>query len=433
VRRLPLTIESRGERYPAFALAVLSEFLRLPPQDYIPQRGYVDFGGRRIPVDQFNRTFINYVGPPNSIPIYSYVDVLNGQVDTSVFNDKMVLVGIMATAEPDSYVTPTSVEKMFGVELHANVIETVLQSRFLQTQNLSGQMAVVILMSLLAGIVFPQVRPVRSTFFVLLFLAAYLLISFFSFDAGLILNLVYPFLALTLTYIAILLYRYFYEERRRRAITKLFGRYVSPEVVGAVLDSFDKGTLQLGGTNRVATVLFADIRGFTSMSEKLPPEELMNTLNDYLSIMVEIIFKYEGTVNKFIGDNVMAMWNAPLDQPDHALRAVKAAVDMQREIEALQRQNNKIPKVGFGIGINTGPMVAGNVGSQERLEYTVIGDTVNLASRLCGAAASGQVLISPETHQLVKDEIVGHRLTPMKFKGKEKPIAVYEVLRYQIR
>jgi len=190
--------------------------------------------------------------------------------------------------------------------------------------------------------------------------------------------------------------------------------------------------LKLGGARREVTVMFADMRGFTAMSERLSPEEIVATLNKYLSVLIERVLANEGMINKFAGDNIMAVWNAPQEQPDHALLAVKAAIEGQQAMENLPQDESQ-PKVQFGIGINTGPAVAGNVGSEGRTEYTIIGDAVNLASRLCSNAPGGQIWIGPHTYETVKNEVEVEALEPQKFKGKAEPIPVYRSLRMKNR
>ncbi len=434
VRRLPAVVESGDEWFPAFSLAVLAEFWRLPPVDYyVLGSDYIVLADRRIPVDDFGRILINYLGPPSkagtdsTFPVYSYVDVMERRVDLSVFKNKMILVGVMASAMPDNYTIPLVGERMFGVEIHANVIETIYQRRFLHEQSLAGQIAAVLFLAIFSGAALSQFRPIWATLLAALILIVFWLWTTDRFDQGVIPNFLYPSLALLCTYIALLIYHYLSEERQRRQVTKLFGRYVTPQVASEVLSSFDAGTLQLGGVSREATVLFADIRGFSSLAEGLQPTEVVAMLNAYLSDLVAVIDKHKGTVNKYIGDNIMAIWNAPLDQPDHALRAVQAAIEMQQAVEEIRRSRADLAAIGFGIGINSGEMVAGNVGCENRMEYTVIGEAVNLASRLCDQAGEGEILTSSYTYALLQGQVEAEELPPVRFKGKRESILVYAV------
>ncbi len=222
----------------------------------------------------------------------------------------------------------------------------------------------------------------------------------------------------------IVIIRNLLKERRTMA---LFGKYVSPQVAGTIIERADKGDLSLTGQKLEASILFADMRGFTKLSSNLDNCKLIDTLNIYFSAIIECINTNGGMVNKFAGDNVMAVWNAPQSQPDHAFLAVKTALDSQKAIEEVNQKFNDISPVEFGIGINTGEVIAGSVGSKGRAEYTVIGDTVNLASRICGAAPGGRIWASRQTFEKVKERIVANEQEPQYFKGKDGAFAVYEV------
>ena len=216
------------------------------------------------------------------------------------------------------------------------------------------------------------------------------------------------------------------ETKRLRAIQDMFRRYLSPAVVDRLPS--DPAQLKLGGHRREVSILFADIRGFTSFSEKLPPEEVMDTLNRYLSIAAEAILAYEGTLDKFMGDAVMAIFNAPLPQEDHALRAVRAAVAMQRAIADYHQQLGDKRGLSFGVGINVGEVVVGNIGTTARMDYTAIGDAVNLAKRLQENVGGGRILLSQSTYEQVRDHVRAKALPPLKVKGRIEPEPVYELI-----
>lgn len=213
--------------------------------------------------------------------------------------------------------------------------------------------------------------------------------------------------------------------RERRTAT-LFGRYVSPQVASTLIDLADKGELALSGETREVTVLFADMRGFTKLSSRLDPDKLVGILNAYFSAIIERINANGGIVNKFAGDNMMAVWNAPHNQPDHAFLAVKTALESQEVVQGISQDSNGLSPVEFGIGINSGEATAGSVGSKWRAEYTVIGDTVNLASRICDATPGGRVWIGWRTLEKVKGRIAVGELEPQYFKGQEGVFTVYE-------
>jgi adenylate cyclase len=283
-------------------------------------------------------------------------------------------------------------------------------------------------MVVVMAIVLPLIKLRWGTVLTVILFIGYALAVFFAFDKGHILNIFYPLISLPIMYVTAVISSMFAAQSDRREINNLFGRYVSPQVASEILSLANTDQLKLGGTKREVTVMFADMRGFTAFSERLGPEEVVATLNKYLSVLIERVLANEGMINKFAGDNIMAVWNAPQDQPDQALLAVKAALEGQQALENMPQDENQ-PKVQFGIGINTGPAVAGNVGSEGRTEYTIIGDAVNLASRLCSNAPGGQVWIGPHTYEVVKNEVEVEALEPQKFKGKAEPVPVYRALR----
>jgi len=256
---------------------------------------------------------------------------------------------------------------------------------------------------------------------------AYLIVGFFAFDRGYILCLFYPLLLLPVLYVGNVVYMVVSEQSDKRFVKELFGRYISPQIAREIVNRADIGELHLGGEQREVSVLFADIRNFTRISEQLPPEAVVEMLNTYLSAVTDAVVQHDGIVNKFGGDNIMAVWNAPQSQPEHALSAVQAAWEAQQKIAELQQSDNRRLLVQFGIGINTGIALAGNIGSVGRTEYTVIGDSVNVASRICSSAPGGEVWIGADTYNQTKDCIEAEKLEAQRLKGKSAPIEVYRV------
>jgi adenylate cyclase len=257
--------------------------------------------------------------------------------------------------------------------------------------------------------------------------AGYFLLVSASFDAGVLLNTFYPPITAAVTFTGINLYNVTIERYQRKEITDTFGRYVSKSVVDKILTTVKRDNLKLGGHEQEVTVAFADLRGFTAMSQNLTPIELVRVLNTYLSVVIETVIDHQGVINKFGGDSVLAIWNAPITCERHALMAVKAALAVQSSITELSHQDLSLPKLNFGIGINTGKAVAGNLGSRQRLEYSVIGDTVNIASRLTGAATGGKVWIGVDTYKEIKEFIEVVFLGETEVKGRQGKIPVYEV------
>jgi adenylate cyclase len=264
---------------------------------------------------------------------------------------------------------------------------------------------------------------------VLVAIATYIVsIALFNSDQKVIMNLVYPAILLPAMFLVGLAHRITAERADRRELSDLFGRYASPQIMETLSESADRGELNLGGSLREVTVLFADLRGFTGVSERLPPAEVVMFLNQAFDIMIKSIARNDGIVNKFGGDMVMGIWNAPHDVDDHALKACRAASEALAEMAARELSIPDDPDAKFGFGINTGQAVAGNVGSAGRLEYSVIGDPVNVGSRLCGIAGGGEIYIGERTRELAGHHVEVEALGPQTLKGRSKPVEAFKVL-----
>jgi adenylate cyclase len=248
--------------------------------------------------------------------------------------------------------------------------------------------------------------------------------------ANYVLEMAAPLLALSLCYGAVVLYRFMTEEREKRKIKSTMGHYINRQLLEKILA--DPGLLKLGGERKNLSVLFSDIRGFTTISESMKPEEVVPLLNEYLSRMVEVVFRHDGTLDKFIGDAVMAFWGAPVPDEQHPRKAVLCAIEMIEELKALQEKWRREgrPVIEIGIGINTGEMVVGNMGSNQKMEYTVIGDNVNLGSRLEGLNKEyhTRIIVSQATYEAVQDMVEARHLGSVKVKGKTKEVTIYEIL-----
>ena len=379
-------------------------------------------------ISNTNRFLINYVGKPKSFKTFSFADAVNERIGKDEFKDKIVLIGATSPDLHDDYFVPTSSGKaMPGVEVHANAIQTMITKSFLKNQGYWSTVLVILITALITALILSRINIWVGAAITLALVVVYAFVAIYVFNAGLILNIIYPPLAAILTFILILTMYYIMEEKNKRWVINIFGKYVSKEVANEILKKAEQDKVELSGEEREVSILFADIRGFTAMSEKMQPKEVVSMLNKYLGAMTEAVFKHNGTLDKYIGDCIMAVFNAPLDQKGHALLAVKTALDMQMTIKKIHEKDKM--KVMAGVGINTGNAVIGNIGSKERLDYTAIGDSVNLASRLCGAAEAGQIIISESTYNLVKDAIIVKKLEPIKVKGKENPINICEVER----
>ncbi len=436
VRRLPLIVvdSSSGQVYPSLTLAVLyREFNMDLPQDYPLDNGNLYVAMRDVPVDTSYRLRINFAADNNARPYISYGDIISGNFDPSVVDNKIVLIGMTATGELDSWAIPTSASKIPGVFIHAGAMDTILTQRFLREPGTGITLMIMLLLIAITAFALPRCgtrnwRDIAKGLGITVGLfIAYLIAGFVTFDRGYILDLFYPLSLLPVLYISNIVFVVITEQSDKRFVKELFGRYISPQIAKEIVSRADAGQLQLGGEEREVSVFFADIRGFTRISEQLSPEAVMQMLNSYLSVIADAVVHHDGIVNKFVGDNIMAVWNAPQCQPNHALLAVKAAWEAQQKLAELRQKDNRPIPVRFGIGVNTGIAVAGNVGSVGRSEYTVIGDSINTASRICGSAPGDEVWIGPETYNQTKDYIETKQLEPQQMKGKAEPVTLYKV------
>jgi adenylate cyclase len=430
VRRLPLVVrDSAGQSYPAISLAILHALFSMPlPQEYSLEKGTIHLLARDIPVDPSYSLRINFGPEDESRPYISYGDVIKGDFDPSVVKNKIVLIGMTATGELDTWAVPTSANKVSGVLIHAAAMDTILTQRFLKETGIGVTLIIMLLLVGITAFTLPRLKLRWGGVITGGLFLGYLIASFLAFDSGYVIDMLYPLVALPVLYVSSVVCLIVIEQSDRRFIKDLFGRYVSPQVAEEILSLANAGKLELGGEQRKVTILFADIRQFTQISERMSPEAIVNMLNTYLSVMIDKVLQNGGMVNKFAGDNIMAVWNAPYSEEGHAQLAVRAAWAAQQEIIELQQRNPSLPKVQFGVGINTGEALAGNVGSLGRVEYTVIGDAVNLASRICSAAPGGEVWIGPETYRQARDYLQVEELEPQTFKGKVEKVVVYRVV-----
>jgi len=435
IRWSPLVIRFKDDFYPSLAIASLEQYLDWPPlvlkmADY-GVRG-VQLGDTFIPTDEAGRMIVNYLGPAKTFPHYAISDILNGRLEAENFRDKIVLVGVTATGIYDLRVTPFS--NVFpGIEIHASVIDNILRKNFLQRPDWTAIIDIAAMVSLGLVIVpaLSRLRAVMGLILVLLLGAAYVAGNRYVFSHfNLWLNLVYPLFTLLAIYVGITLYKYVTEEREKKKIRGAFQYYLSPAVITEILK--DPAKLKLGGEKKNLTVLFSDIRGFTSLSEKLTPEELVHILNEYLTAMTNVVFRHAGLLDKYIGDAVMAIYGAPIDQADHAERGCRTALEMMAELRKLceKWEAEGRPVIDIGIGVNSGDMVVGNMGSDMRFDYTVMGDHVNLGARLEGLNKEYKtnILISEFTYGMVKDLFFCRDMDFVRVKGKGKPVRIYELL-----
>ncbi|MEX1255689.1 MAG: adenylate/guanylate cyclase domain-containing protein [Dehalococcoidia bacterium] len=424
VRRVPLAAgDKEGGRYPAMALAAF--YLQFGRPVETPPAGIdsLSLPGREVPLEERDTLRVNYAGHQREFTLIPFGDVVDGTFDPDQVAGKVVFVG--ATVQGlDRH--PTPLGDTAGVAVHANALDTLLRARFLRVAPEWLGTLVAVAVAAFAAYAVPRWRIGYAAVFVILLFAAYELAVIAAFYSGHILNAVDPPAALMLAASGALVYRVVAERASRRETSDLFGRYVSGGVARELLRRADRGEIALGGELRDVTVLFGDIRGFTTISEGLDPNQLVERLNRRFEVIVESVLAHGGIVNKFVGDAIMAVWNAPDDQPEHALLACRAALRAQAGLEALADAGAAIH---FGFGINTGTALAGNVGAVGRLEYTVMGENVNTASRLCGVAEGGQTWIGERTRQLIQEHMETEALPPQHLKGMSAPVVTYRLVR----
>ena len=430
VRRLPLVINNSERPPPALALTAIASYLRRPQiTGTAIKNNCLPLAGRSIPLDSTNSMLINYEGNPAtplSFESVSFVDVLRNDISPGMFQDKIVLIGITATGFGDTFWTPMG-RMMNGVELHASAMHTILTGNFLKPASNYITLLSILLLALFCGLAVLRLRVLWAILSTVLLGIIYFLNAFYFFDHGIVLDMLYPPLTIAGVFVGVNLYNVTSERLEKNEITKTFGRYVSPPVATIILDAIGEGSLKLGGEERTVTILFADVRNFTGISEELNPQKLVSILNRYLSVIIKSVLQHNGMVNKFGGDSIMAVWNAPIECQEHAKLATRAAVNAQQALEELREKARNLPRMEFGIGINTGNAVAGNMGSTDRLEYSVIGDSVNTAARLAGATPGGKVWIGANTFELIKDYVIATPLEPLSLKGKREVMQAYEV------
>lgn len=442
-RQVTPLFQFQGHLYPSFPLAVAALARGQAPQSAVDIAGgsALTFAGRRIPLDDQGRMLIRWYGPAYSYKRYSVWKVFNSamayeqnqkpMIPPETFKGKIVLIGPTAVAVSDLHPNAYSANYA-GVEIHATVIQNLLQGDFLHaTPPGVGVTAILGMALLMAGVVYLFNSALIYTLLALLGTLVYAVVICWLFRAeSLWAPLVGPLAAGTTAFVGSTLTRYATEGREKRKYRKTLMRYLSPQLVEVIMQDFNWASLR--AEKRALTVLFSDVRGFTTFSEKYPPETVIATLNEHLNMMVSVIFRYQGTLDKFVGDCVMAFWGAPIPQPNQAELAARAALEMIEGLEKLNQkwQSEGRPTLKIGVGINTGEMLFGNIGSEQRMDFTVIGDSVNLGARLESATKElhASIVISDATYQQIRSQAQVRPLGEISVKGKEEKIVVYELL-----
>lgn len=429
-RRVAPLEEFGGSLIPAVPLKVAGDVLGAGEMSW-PKKTIFKFGSTNIPLDDDGKMMINYYGGTDTFPSYPLAEVLvseaaiqqgtQPQIDPNVVKDKVVIVGLAAPGLYD--LKPTPLARVFpGPEVHATAIENLLTKDFITPVDRNINLAVTFACGIVAAL---GLALISSTWgfgvWIILLACALACSGIFLFVRGVWFELVPPFGVLVVSSFGMILKNYLVEGRKKRAIKRAFGQYLSPHVVGEIAKN--PGVLKLGGVEQELSLFFSDIADFTTISEKMPPSELVSRLNSYFSETTKIIQKNCGTLDKYIGDAIMAFWGAPLFVADHAMRAVCAALDIQTSL-------NRLGFFPSRIGIHTGKVIVGNIGSDIRFNYTVIGDAVNLASRLEGLNKKfgTSIVISEPAYRATNGAVEARKIGRVRVKGRQEPVGLYEPL-----
>ncbi|MCG3680115.1 CHASE2 domain-containing protein [Aliarcobacter butzleri] len=435
IRSVPLIISYDDTIYPSLALEVIRVINNT--QKVVVQYdengiSNIVLDDISIPTDRYGRMLINFRGAERSFKYISAIDIYNNNFDKSEIDGKIVLIGTSAAGLFDLRATPF--DSIFpGVEVHANIIDNILMQDFIYKASwLDGaNILIIFVLSIIVVMLTTYTTFWANPIIFISFSISYLFLVYnLLFDYGIVLNILFPIATVLIASIMTTLFDYFYNIKKEEAIKAKFASKVSKNVMDDILKNIDKN--EFSAKSKEVTIFFSDIRGFTNISEKLDAKELISFLNRYMQPMSEIIIKYQGTIDKFIGDAIMAYWNAPIDIKNHCDLALKASLEQLEVLEKLnvELQKENLPKIDIGIGLNTGTVIVGEMGSSLRSDYTVIGDTINLGSRvesLCKYYDS-KLNISNFTKDKLQEEYIFRFLDLVKVKGKNEPVEIWQVL-----
>ncbi|MDD3324054.1 MAG: adenylate/guanylate cyclase domain-containing protein [Sulfurospirillaceae bacterium] len=438
VRSVPLLISYENQTFPSLSLEILRAITGAKKIVVNYTSVGVDsivLGDIVIPTDRFGRLLVNYRGYAKSYTYLSAVDVYKNNFDKSVLEGKVAIIGTSASGLLDLRATPY--ENIYpGVEVHATAIDNVLNQDFIHKPAWveSADLALLLTLIIIITLASYLAGPILSAFITICCIYGFLHYAYsLLLSKGILLNIIYPFVSAILLYLFLTLIHYIAESKQKELIKAKFAKKVSKAVADSLIKQGDKGILE--GKEREITIFFSDIRGFTSISEKIgSPKKLIDFLNQYMTPMSDIIIKKEGTIDKFIGDAIMAYWNAPLDVPEHANKALDVSIEQFKKLEELNKifAKQNLPAIDIGIGLNSGMAVVGEMGSEGRSDYTVIGDTINLGSRLESLCKQygAKIILSQYTKQKLKEpsRYIFRELDCVRVKGKQEPIFIYECL-----
>ncbi len=419
--------------YYNWAFQVASQYLKVYPPSNANPNGLI-FNDQQVPLHN-GLLLVNYNGPAGTYPTYSAYQVALGDVlqeNPNAFKDKIVLIGATTITLHDVYATPFSAQQpMPGVEIVANAVDTILNGNYLKETPPWVALLIILVMAILAGLISRIQRPSLTIVLMAVGMILYAVVTYFLFmQKGLYIPTVAPQLMLFLGVVLPTLEQSVSQELEKRRVRNLFSRFISPEMVDQLIETQDINSLNKRAN---LSILFSDIRGFTTLSEKLSPEEVVSVLNPYLEAMTKVIERFGGTVDKYEGDAIVAFFGEPVVHEDHALRAVRTAVDMCKalvELHQLWEKQGRPYRIEIGIGINSGEVFVGLLGSAQRINYTIIGDNANLASRLQDLTKTYQwpILISESTYDQVKDEFEAELVDSVFVKGRSEAVKVYKLI-----
>jgi adenylate cyclase len=431
VRTVPLVVEHDGELVPSLSLQALRALAGEENQPVTIRPDGVQAGGRFIPTDDNHLLRLNFASGLESSTapsVVSAIDVLEGRV--SGLEGKVVFIGATDPVLGDVKLVPVDKSNTFpGVLVHANALNTMLTASYLTPVSDTQMTVWIALLALLVALAVLFLPLWLSPIVSLLVAAGYLVLSFVRFDDGHVMNLVYPFAAIVIAFVAALGVRYLTETRQRRRVSSLFAQYV-PEAVASQLEESGHLDEHLDGERLDVSLFFCDLRGFTTISRTLDPSQVRRLLNAFYELTTDIILGQGGTILKFVGDEVFAVFGAPLPVEHHAQRALDCAVEIQRRGPELMEEllELDIPAIEFGIGLNTGDVVAAHVGSGRRRQYDIVGDTVNMASRLCGQAGRGEIVVMAAILDQFDDLPPIESLGPVALKGVDAPVELVKIV-----